>query len=328
MKIPSIGKSFTIERKVKAPMEAQITPNTPEILAVVRQIEEHPEIVLSRRELIRYVLASPGKRAEEVQSLLHLDKLEKVRLGLQRIANGYKKQLAPYDTAVVAAKANLLRALEIIEFKKENILVSVNAQRKILNLTVLKNITETTTFKDGMTVPVSKGKTVQPLTIPKIQADADIKAARKALADITGDANTSKIKDILDVLNALNNDPLLLNSLQQEKFYSIGMGLVLSGSCPFCDTIWNPTELKIHVQDKINQLKEISRKRKTAESKIHPLIVSLRNVQSAINVLLPHMRLVKPPMDVSPVVNYVADCGSSIELATAFLPLAQTMFRY
>ena len=93
--IPSLNKSVTIERSVKAPASPVITPNEPDVLAVLQHVTSHPEIVLSRRELINYVLATPGDRAQEVQALLHLDRVEEVRGTLLKIANACDKQVAP-----------------------------------------------------------------------------------------------------------------------------------------------------------------------------------------------------------------------------------------
>jgi len=58
--IPSLSKSVTIERSVKTPAVARVTPSDPAVLELLGQVKAHPEIVLSRRELIRYVLATPG----------------------------------------------------------------------------------------------------------------------------------------------------------------------------------------------------------------------------------------------------------------------------
>ena len=91
--IPSLNKTDVVERSVKTPAVVYVTPSDPSVLAVLEQVGLHPEIVLSRRELIRYVLAPPGMRAEEVQALLHLDRVEQVRLGLQKIANSCQRQL-------------------------------------------------------------------------------------------------------------------------------------------------------------------------------------------------------------------------------------------
>jgi DNA repair exonuclease SbcCD ATPase subunit len=160
--IPSLSKTVTIERSLKTPAAAHVTPSDPAVLEILGQVKAHPEIVLSRRELIRYVLATPGKRAEEVQALLHLDQVEKVRGGLQKIANTCERQLVPLGTAATQARDNLLRALEMTELTKENVLAAANAQRAILGLPALAELTQTTSLKDGMATPGP----VQPQRIP------------------------------------------------------------------------------------------------------------------------------------------------------------------
>lgn len=175
--IPSLGKTVTIERSVKTPNQAQVTPNTPDVLTVLSKVAGHPEIVLSRRELIRYVLATPGDRAREVQALLHLDRVEDVRVGLQKIANSAERQLPALFSSVKLAGENLLRALAITELTSEKLLVAVNVQRAILGLAALTELTATSSLKDGLAAPTR----AKPQPIPKAQAVADINAARDAL---------------------------------------------------------------------------------------------------------------------------------------------------
>jgi len=141
--IPSLKKTVTIQRNLKTPTTAIVTPDDPDVLKVLQQVKMHPEIVLSRRELIRYVLATPGKRAEEVQALLHLDQVEQVRVGLQRIANSCEKQLYPLNRDVEDARDNLLRAIGVRELTKEKLLAATNTQRAILGLTALADISQT-----------------------------------------------------------------------------------------------------------------------------------------------------------------------------------------
>jgi len=290
--IPSLSKTVTIERSLKNPGAAQVTPSDPAVLEVLRKVKAHPEIVLSRRELIRYVLATPGKRAEEVQALLHLDQVEQVRVGLQKIANSCEKQLSPLDIAVTQARDNLLRALGMSELVKEKVVSAVNTQRAILGLPAFTELTQTTSLKDGMATPGP----AQPQRIPKAQALADIQATREVITEITGDPTTTRVAEVTADLTALRDDPAVAASMQRETFYATGMDLIEAEACPFCDTSWNLTELKSHVQAKINHLKEVSRKRKAAETKIAPLIVVVRKVQAAINTLVGYGALAIPPL--------------------------------
>ena len=319
--IPSLSKTVAIERSLKNPAAAQVVPADPAVLEVLRQVEAHPEIVLSRRELIRYVLATPGKRAEEVQALLHLDQVEQVRVGLQKIANACERQLVPLGTAVTLARENLLRALGISELVKEKVLATANAQRMSLSLPALMDLTETTSLKDGMATPGP----AQPQRIPKAQTLADIRATREDLAEIGSDDTMKRVVEVSADLNVLIGDPAVAASVKREAFFTTGMELVEAGACPFCDTPWDLGELKKHVQAKIDHLKEVSRKRRAAETKIAPLITTLRKVQAAINTLVGYAALATPPLALKAAHEYGVHCGTAIERLNALLPLAETI---
>ena len=319
--IPSLKKTVTIERSVKTPATAHVTPSDPAVLQVLGQVKAHPEIVLSRRELIRYVLATPGKRAEEVQALLHLDQVEQVRVGLQKIANSCEKQLPPMDTAVNLARENLLRALGIAELTKEKMLAAANAQRIILGLPMLVDLIDSISLKDGMATP----RPTSPQLIPKTQALADIRAAREALAEISGITTTTSVTEVTADLTALVSDPAVAAGVKQETFYSTGMDLIDAEACPFCDTPWNLAVLKKHVQAKIDRLQEVSRKRMAAEAKLSPLIAGLRKVRAAINTVVGYAALATPPVAIEAARDYSTNCGTVVERLTAFMPLIETI---
>jgi len=68
---PSLNKEFTIERRVSTPDVVVITPdNDPQIKSVVEELKRHPELALTRREIIKYVLAAPGERAKQFRRYL------------------------------------------------------------------------------------------------------------------------------------------------------------------------------------------------------------------------------------------------------------------
>jgi len=319
--IPSLSKTVTIERNLKTPADAHVTPSDPAVLEVLRQVRAHPEIVLSRRELIKYVLATPGKRAEEVQALLHLDQVEQVRVGLQKIANNCDKQLIPLGTVVTQARENLLRALGVCELTKDNVLAAANAQRSILGLPAIADLTGSISLKDGMATPTP----AKPQRIPKAQALADIRAAREALTEITSVTTTARVADVTADLTALANDPAVAAAVKREAFYATGMDLIEAGACPLCDKRWDLDGLKKHVQTKLDHLKEVSGRRIAAETKIAPLIAALRKAQAAINTVVGYAALAAPPVAIEAARDYSAHCGTAVERLAALLPLAETI---
>lgn len=319
--IPSLNKTVTVERSLKTPTIAKVTPSDSAVLKVLRQVEEHPEIVLSRRELIRYVLATPGKRSEEVQALLHLDQVEQVRGGLQKIANACEKQVSSLGTSATQTSDNLLRALEIADLAKEKVLAATNAQRATLGLAALGDLTDSTSLKGEIATP----EPAKPQRIPKAQALADILAARKALAEIASESTATRVAEVVADLNALTGDPAVATGLKQEAFYATGLELIEAATCPFCDVPWNPDELKKLVRAKIARLEELSRKRTAIESKIAPLVAALRAAQAALSTLAQYAALATPPLTIESVSTFGTNCGAVVERLATLLPLAETI---
>lgn len=114
---PAIKKRFTIERRVGSPSKPKIEPLDAEIEMVAAQLADHPEFALSRREILKYVIAEPGDRSKEVQALLKIDKVDRVRACFQSTLNAAKNELRQAQSAVFAARTNLLSALKIEELK-------------------------------------------------------------------------------------------------------------------------------------------------------------------------------------------------------------------
>ncbi|HEY3853180.1 MAG TPA: AAA family ATPase [Verrucomicrobiae bacterium] len=319
--IPSLKKSVTIERSVKTPGTLKVTPSDTEIAKVLSHVEAHPEVVLSRRELIRYVLATPGKRNEEVQALLHLDQIEQVRANLQKIANSTDKQLKALELPLNAARDNLMRALSIAELSAENILSSANKQRGILELPNIVELAATTSLKDGLTAQAQR----KSQSIAKSQALSDITAVREILDEMSGEPTKAKIKPIIEDASSLANDPTLASGVTKENFYRVGLSVIETEACPFCETEWDIATLKSRAETKLRNLAEIAGRRKALEGKIKPLTELLRKAGAAINVLARYSAATTLPVDMEAAVKFAASCQSVTRTLEAFLPITKTV---
>lgn len=319
--IPSLGKTVTIERSVKTPTAPKVTPTDADVLSVLKHVEAHPEIVLSRRELIRYVLATPGKRAEEVQALLHLEQVEKVRAGLQKLANACERQLPGLETAAKFARDHLLQALNLAELRLEAVLAAANEKRGILGLAPLSQLNEETSVKDGMAAPTPS----QPQRIPKAQATADIKGAREALSEIVSVDTAKRLAEIQAEIKSLAGDPAVAQNVKHETFLSTGIELANAEMCPFCDTAWNLAELKRKVLEKIDHLKEVTRKRTATEKQMSPLRAALRKVESTCETLLRYAALTKPLVVMQATDAHVSNCKTLAARLGNILPLQETI---
>ena len=51
--LPALGKSATLTRKVSSPKKPKIVPADPDVKVALDEVADHPEITLSRREILR-----------------------------------------------------------------------------------------------------------------------------------------------------------------------------------------------------------------------------------------------------------------------------------
>ena len=177
--IPRLNKEVSIDRSVKDSNNPIITHSDPAVLKLLKEIASHPEFTLTRRELIKYVISTPGDRAKEVQVLLKLDKVESVRALLQKISNASTKEVSPLKQEKESARNNLLTALDITESIQAKILGAINPKREILGLQTIEAIDQATSFTDGVV-----SNPAVPSSLPKLQALADIKRIKEVFLSV------------------------------------------------------------------------------------------------------------------------------------------------
>ncbi|HEY2234802.1 MAG TPA: AAA family ATPase [Candidatus Angelobacter sp.] len=279
---PSINKEFTIERRVSNPDAVVITPdNDPQIKGVVEELKRHPELALTRREIIKYVLAAPGERAKQVQALLRLDQIETIRINLKKIQNTAKADSIRKEQEATSAQTQLLRALGLPALKKDDVLKAVNARRGLVGLPDLAELDTNTSIKAGLgtSTPAPKSK------VPKKQAASDLSSLTGKITKAESSTVTAKRNAVTQIIEKLLGSPSLLQSLQREAFLRTGLDLIQEESCPLCDTEWDLQELKQLVNKKLAEAKQASALRNQLTSDSQPLALELRDLETLANTV-------------------------------------------
>lgn len=132
--LPEIGKSATITRKVSSPKKPKIVPADDDVKAVLAEVAEHPEIMLSRREILRFILVEPTKRSEEIQTILKLDEIGQTRSALNTAQNKLQTAQRTAEAQAKASRDALQLHLQIPTLRPEDVLEAVNKRRKMLGL--------------------------------------------------------------------------------------------------------------------------------------------------------------------------------------------------
>lgn len=319
--IPALGnKKAQIHRTVKAVTTPEITPADKDVISALESVNLHPEFVLSRRELIRYVLSEPGQRSKEVQSLLRLDDIEKLRGVLQKIANACAKDLPGLERAEKDGITNLLAVLGTTQLSKKAVLDAVNPRRELLGLQPLTDLDAMTSVKEGLTSTsaAAAGR------VPKIQAAMDLLTLREALdalrhdnfaqACATADAHAADLGKDADSLTGLSREALLQSALE----------LYDGTACPVCDTAFEPDAFEAHLAGKLAHLDEVSKRRAALEAELKPILDTLHAAGTALNTMIDYAGLFTPKIDVVALTEFRTLLRGRYQQLQKLLPLDDT----
>lgn len=243
--IPSLKKFATITRKISAPRKPKIVPADADVKAVLAEIEDHPEITLSRREILRFILAEPTKRSEEIQTILKLDEIGQTRAALNTAHNRLQTHLKNAQGYVSQSRDTLLRHLQVAALQPAGLLEAVNKRRSMLGLTEITSLTADTTLDIGI---AGAG---QVSDFNKQSALRDVKALSTAIEGLSA-AGRPAVSEILADLTKLEADPTLLDSLNRRSLVEKGLELIDGPACPLCDHSWeDSSRLRAYLQAKL-----------------------------------------------------------------------------
>lgn len=248
--MPDMNKSVVLTRNIKEAKTPLLEPEDPAIRAVIEEAAQHSELSLSRREIIKYILAEAGQRSQEIQALLKLEEIGAIRGVLKTVANKLSITHNNAEANFNAANEALCRHLDISEYSADGILEAVNVQRRILGLAEIEELNSDTRVSAGLMEGAAQS------AFNKQSALRDVAALRDAQAGFTtlGMDETARIIDGLEVLD---RDPELLKAITRRSFIERGLTIVEGARCPLCDMAWeDEEELREHLKAKLAKSRE------------------------------------------------------------------------
>lgn len=321
--IPSLnGKKASIHRSVKGLNAPTVTPADPDVLAVFEQVKAHPEFVLSRRELIRFVLSEPGDRAKEVQALLQLGDVEKLRVVLQKIANAYARELKPLERAEADANQLLRTALGLTQVGKVAILDAVNPRRAVLGLGPLDDLLATTSLVDGLATAGTDGVRSR---VVKAQVVENIAALKAAIAALTDPAVIAECAAVAASLTELAADPSSVSGVKEEGLLTTALDLYDGERCPVCDKAYDEEGFVAHLRGKLSHLADIAARRRAIQERMIPVLELIREAGTAIAATITDSQGFTPPLDVQSLGDFKQVLLGRYRQLEAFLPIEDTV---
>lgn len=273
----STGDVATMTRCVKTPGAYTLDPDLPSLRASLSHVEQHPELVLSRREIIKFIVAESAKRATEIQSLLKLERLGEIRSTFRSAKSKTAAALKASGTAEKSAQQALERHFDLPALAVSDVLAVANAKRLVLGLEPLTDIDDPTDFTIGLAEPASRA------SLDKASAGRDV-AAVLVVAEA---GSLESLEELQAHVGTLEEDPQLLESLKTRNLVESGLPLVVDERCPLCDKAWNDLgELTAHLEAKRDRSADAARLQTDINRSAAGVARELRSVEKLVTPLI------------------------------------------
>lgn len=246
VEVPGHTGLVTLRRSFNAPTQLQCPAAALPLVTAVVVAAEQRQYMLTRSGVLTFITAAPRTRAEMVQTLLNLDRVESIRQAIVRAANTATSALREHRASRIAAEGQLATSLGLTTFTSATALEAVNRHRAILGGAAVAAIAE------------SKADLIPP------QRDGSVEGSPSPLTDIelvgrtvkpdqqtTLDALDEQLRRHLASLRASAED---LKAAERIEFFERAV-LAVEGltECPICDTSWPEGHLHSTVQAKLTR---------------------------------------------------------------------------
>ncbi|MCL6443937.1 MAG: AAA family ATPase [Alicyclobacillus sp.] len=245
--IPELGQVVEVRRNLSKPNVIDCDEAVRDHVERSFQLFERGHYILTRRDILRYITAEPNERAKEIQALLNMTDIEKIRQALVNVQTEFKKELQSAEKLFQRTVAELSATVEdkVSEVSERVILEMINSYRSILGGEPIWDLVD---IKKGINPPTS-------VSYPTLTNVTRIKKSIDALGNFLSDDQMSQaiLKDdeeLRRTLSELRSDPIIIHYVKHAQLLDIGLQLIEDGACPLCDTKWPPGELVVYLESK------------------------------------------------------------------------------
>lgn len=240
----SSGESSVLTRSVQDFGSFTLNPDTPAVRKALGEAMGHPELTLSRKELIRFIVAKPGDRAAEVQALLKLDKIEVLRRTLKTTSSKATAGAKQADNERKLAEQSFQQHLGLTSLLSSEVLREVNARRSTLGLT------ELTEFSAGTDILSGAANRHATASFNVEAARKDVRALQRALDDDS--VIRTAFASLDGKLELFTQSPTIMDAIRHRVLLDAGLAAVEVAACPLCEVAWeSQAALAAHLRERI-----------------------------------------------------------------------------
>lgn len=304
------GERFQAYRRFTNRNKLVAERRPPEFRALL-QLADRGLLLLTREELLELVISAPGDRKDQIYELLNTSGIDERRLQLKRLAREADKEADKRRDRQRQAADRLSDIVDGLVTGSSNddpgtvdtdvLRTAVNQRRDALGGNPVQSITDSSSFRDGLTSPVEQAS--DPLQ------RADVQQRLDQLLEWFGDAGSVKqrLQSLREDLRALQADEAALTSLSELALVRDGRSLVdeTTTECPLCGRPWDGDELAAHLAEREERLSRIEDRSTSIEQTTDALSRDVDQTRTILERLLENLQDTDTEVDFQPLEAYL-----------------------
>ena len=284
VQLEGIAQPIQLSRCMSQPDQLVCPDEAKTSLAKTRDLMRRGGVVLTRRDILRYVAAEAGKRANEIEELLNLKDVDDVRSSLVRARTELTRNEKAAQRAIDTAKAEVNVTLGLPKYSDKGLLEAVNGSRQALGGGPIYS-QKSNAFKEGIVPPAARETASTSVNMSNfLQAVKNVRGAAPSnlvpeLAKNDGDLRRN--------INDLRANPSLLAELERLELTEHASQFVEDSTveCPVCGVLWPEGDLKNHLDTKIANAQAASTVQKNISDSAETIAMPARTLLANVNVL-------------------------------------------
>lgn len=272
------AQAISIERYVSNPKELVCDEDTRSQLETVCRLAEQGQHVLERRQLLKFVHVSSNDRAEQIQTLLNLEVVERTRRSLGAVTRQLRDKRNAQQREFEKAQNNVKTDLELESCEYHTVLEAANRYRADLGLESIETLSKQTIKHNIGTDGQSEEVRLSPAHLLN-HIDGILETIAPENLTAIGEMEES----LRNKLAQIRSDLSILRSMKRIDLYRLGIELIETDACPLCDSPLKQQELKNQLRSKIESanyaktlLDKIKRSSKDLRDRIDAIETRLR----------------------------------------------------
>lgn len=225
------GQEFEISRCLVKEKELVCPEQYRSQMDQIVQMAQLGHHVLTRREILRFVTAESGERAKEIQTLLNIQEIDKIRQAINSAASTIESDLKTRKREEEQARNTVCSALGISKYDTQVALEIINRWRATLGGSPIEH-NPLHELKRNLQPP---GARLQPVSVNLAGISRHLESVNEIFGEEAIYRREQQYDRLREALNKIQENPRLIEDMKALELIRIGQDLLdSSGKCPLC----------------------------------------------------------------------------------------------